>query len=156
MGLNTRILVLAAALPVIAAACGGETVTGDGGDGEAEPTITVGMALDVGGLGDKSFNDAANRGLQQAISEGVVAEADVELLEANQTGSNRDENITTLADQGVDKALVGVAFVATQLMIEMGHDQRPEPAVSLQGNQKPQQGDAVGAAGNGDHTRSAA
>lgn len=121
---QARLFVLAAVFAVIGAACGGETVTGDGGgggDGGAEPTITVGMALDVGGLGDKSFNDAANRGLQQAIDEGVVAEADVELLEANQTGSNRDENILTLADQGVD-LVVGVGFAFSEHVAEIAPD----------------------------------
>jgi basic membrane protein A len=122
---QARLFVLAAAFSVIAAACGGETVTGDGGggggDGDAEEGISVGMALDVGGLGDKSFNDAANRGLEQAIDEGFVAEEDVELLEANQTGSNRDENITTLADQGVD-LIVGVGFAFSEHVAELAPD----------------------------------
>jgi basic membrane protein A and related proteins len=100
-----RYLILVAVMPVLGAACGGETVTGGGdgdGDGQAGAGIRVGMALDVGGLGDKSFNDAANAGLQQAIEDGLVAEEDTDLLESNQTGSNRDENVINLADQGYD------------------------------------------------------
>jgi basic membrane protein A and related proteins len=62
----------------------------------------VGVALDVGGLGDKSFNDAANAGLQKAIQDGLVSEENTELLQANQTGSNRDANVVNLADQEYD------------------------------------------------------
>lgn len=120
----SKYLILGAITAVLAAACGGETVTGDGGgdgDGQAEEGISVGMALDVGGLGDKSFNDAADRGLQQAIDEEIVAEGDTELLEANQTGSNRDENITTLADQGFD-IIIGVGFAFSEHVAEIAPD----------------------------------
>jgi basic membrane protein A and related proteins len=107
-----RLIVASAAFALVAAACGGEAPGGPGGGGDGgEQGISVGMALDVGGLGDKSFNDAANRGLQQAIQEGLVDEENVELLQANQTGSNREENVTNLADQGYDLVVaVGFAF----------------------------------------------
>ena len=107
-----RLVVASAAIALVAAACGGEA-PGEpgGGGGGGDQGISVGMALDVGGLGDKSFNDAANRGLQQAIQEGLVDQDNVELLQANQTGSNREENVTNLADQGYDLVIaVGFAF----------------------------------------------
>ena len=102
---------------VFAAACGGEKdtdTTAPGGDAgeetsEAASDIKVGLALDVGGLGDKSFNDAANRGLQQAIEDGLVAEENTDLIETNQTGSNRDANIVNLADSGYD-LILGIGF----------------------------------------------
>ena len=129
---QTRLFVLAAAFAVIAAACGGETVTGGGdgdGDGDAQEGISVGMALDVGGLGDKSFNDAANRGLEQAISEGIVAEEDVAFLEANQSGSNRDENLTNLADQGFD-LVIGVGFAFSEHVAEIA-PQYPDQSFAI-------------------------
>jgi basic membrane protein A len=111
-----------AALAVVTAACGGAAPGGGGGGGgTGDQGITVGMALDVGGLGDKSFNDAANRGLEAAIDEGLVTEENVELLEANQTGSNRDENIITLADQGVD-LIIGVGFAFSEHVAEIAPD----------------------------------
>jgi basic membrane protein A and related proteins len=111
-----------AALAVVTAACGGATPGGGGGGGGAgDQGITVGMALDVGGLGDKSFNDAANRGLEAAIDEGLVTEENVTLLEANQTGSNRDENMITLADQGVD-LIIGVGFAFSEHVAEIAPD----------------------------------
>jgi basic membrane protein A and related proteins len=98
-----RLLAAASVFALVAAACGGATPQGGGGGGGgAEGGITVGVALDVGGLGDKSFNDAANRGLQQAIQDGLVTEDNTRLLESNQSGSNRDENVVNLADQDFD------------------------------------------------------
>ena len=105
-------------LMLLAAACGGDKeantdTTGDTGDAGAEATsdIKVGLALDVGGLGDKSFNDAAARGLQQAIDEGLVSEENTKLIETNQTGSNRDANMVNLLDSGYDLVLgIGFAF----------------------------------------------
>jgi len=108
-------LVLLAALMVLAAACGGEKAadTGGGGDTgdseEAASDVRVALALDVGGLGDKSFNDAANRGLQQAIDEGLIAEENTDLIETDQTGSNRDDNVVNLADNGYD-LILGIGF----------------------------------------------
>ena len=66
------------------------------------PDFKVGLALDVGGLGDQSFNDAANRGLQQAIKDGLVCKDSVKLVPANAAGSNLDSNIQALASAGYD------------------------------------------------------
>jgi basic membrane protein A len=118
--MRTRLLILVAVLGVIAAACGD-----DDGGGETGPTgvttttgttgaecnadIQVGMAFDIGGLGDRSFNDAADAGLQQAIDEGLVCEDNVVTNEANSTGSDRDQNAQALADAGFD-LVIGVGF----------------------------------------------
>ena len=92
-------------------ACGGSTPGGSPGDSGGGGGISVGLAFDVGGLGDKSFNDAANRGLQQAIEEGIVEEEDTEFIEANASGSDRDDNVIALADEGFDLIVaVGFAF----------------------------------------------
>ena len=48
--------------------------------------IKVGIAFDVGGIGDKSFNDAANAGLQKAIADGLVCEENPRYVEANADG----------------------------------------------------------------------
>jgi basic membrane protein A len=67
------------------------------------------MAFDIGGLGDKSFNDSANAGLQQAIADGLVCEDNVVTNEANSTGSDRDQNLQALADAGFN-LVIGVGF----------------------------------------------
>src|SRR3712207_1701262 len=118
---RARFLVLIAVLAIVAAACGGDdgddgetggdtgsTATG-GTSAECNSDITVGIAFDVGGLDDKSFNDAANAGVLQAIEEGLVCEDNVVTNEANATGSDRDANIQALADSGLD-LVVGVGF----------------------------------------------
>jgi basic membrane protein A len=100
---RVSLVAVAATFMVLGASCGGATpeAPGGGGGGGASE-LRVGVALDVGGLGDKSFNDAAAAGLQRAIDDGLVAEENTDLLQTNQTGSNRDENVVTLADQGYD------------------------------------------------------
>src|SRR5215204_1877937 len=101
-----RTLVLPLLVLSIVAAAGDDGGESGEGDGDGEPAaecssdIRVGMALDIGGLGDKSFNDAANAGLQQAIADGLVCEDNVVTNEANSTGSDRDQNLQALADAG--------------------------------------------------------
>jgi basic membrane protein A len=112
--LSTKRWLSAVALALVAAACGGgnPAETGDGGGGGGGGNeIQVGLAYDVGGRGDQSFNDAAYRGLQDAISAGYVSDENVDALEANQSGSNRDDNVVNLAEQGADLVIpVGFAF----------------------------------------------
>ena len=42
------------------------TTGGDGGSGDGKKTVKVGLAYDIGGRGDKSFNDAAYAGLRRS------------------------------------------------------------------------------------------
>lgn len=102
------------ALSLIAAACGGGNPadTTDGGSSGGEGSdIGVGLAFDVGGRGDQSFNDAAYRGLQDALDEELVTEDNTDFLEPNASGSNRDDNVVNLAEQGYDLVVpVGFAF----------------------------------------------
>jgi basic membrane protein A len=102
-------------LALVAAACG-EDETPPGGNGdtpECNADLNVGVAYDIGGIGDKSFNDAANAGLQAAIDEGLVCEENADSLEPDATGSNRDENVIALAEDGNNLVVaVGFAFSA--------------------------------------------
>ncbi|MEX2458793.1 MAG: BMP family ABC transporter substrate-binding protein [Actinomycetota bacterium] len=115
-GRRLRYLILVALFALTAAACGGDNPADPGDDGSpttGAPTsdLRVGVAFDIGGLGDQSFNDAADRGLQAAIDEGLISEENVETLEPNASGSNRDANVQNLADQGFDLILcIGFAF----------------------------------------------
>ena len=97
------LLVPLAALALVAAACGDDPAS-PGGSAAPECTndLKVGVSLDVGGLGDKSFNDAAKAGLDKAIADGLVCEENTKFLESNAEGSNRDENTINLADAGYD------------------------------------------------------
>ena len=115
--LRAKCSIVVAALALSAAACGGGNPAdtspsgGGNGGGDGGSDIQVGIAYDVGGRGDQSFNDAAYRGVQAAIDEGLVEEGNTDELEANQSGSNRDDNAINLAEQGADLVVpVGFAF----------------------------------------------
>ena len=114
---SRRLSLLTAALvpALIAAACGGGDPAGEDAEtgcaAASEDEISVALAYDVGGVGDQSFNDAATRGLQNAIDDGLVEEEHTDAIEANQSGSNRDDNVVNLSEQGCDLVVaVGFAF----------------------------------------------
>ena len=107
------------AFALVASACGsdddnaGGTTGASGSGAECNSDIKVGLALDVGGRGDKSFNDAAYAGMQKAIEDGLVCEENTKFIEANATGSDRDANVQALADDGYD-LVVGVGFAFSE------------------------------------------
>ena len=103
-------------LSIVAAACaedGGEAGEGDTPTECANPDFSVGVALDIGGLGDNGFNDLAKLGLDQAIEEGIVCQENTKFLEANSEGTNLDENVQSLADAGYD-VIIGTGFAFTE------------------------------------------
>jgi basic membrane protein A len=75
------------------------------GDGDGPK---VGLAYDVGGRGDQSFNDAAALGMEQAIDElgATCTEAEAQDGEAE---SAREDRLRTLADEG-HNPIIGVGF----------------------------------------------
>src|SRR5579862_5862537 len=66
----------------------------------------VGLVFDVGGVGDKSFNDAAERGLERAVAELGIGMRTIEPGD----GSDRESALRDLASQGYD-LVIGVGFV---------------------------------------------
>lgn len=91
---------------------------GRGDDAGCEADVCVGLVLDVGGLGDKSFNDAAYRGLARAKKELGIAGRLIEPTD----GADRESALRQLAAQGYD-LVIGVGFIFTddikKLAIEM-------------------------------------
>lgn len=86
----------------------------------AEPTdeppasdIKVGLAYDVGGRGDQSFNDSAAAGLDQAIAELGVESEEAE-AEDGEAETAREERLRTFAEAGFDPIIaVGFAYAAS-------------------------------------------
>jgi basic membrane protein A and related proteins len=68
--------------------------------------IRVGLVFDVGGKNDKSFNEAAWRGLQRARDELGV---DIQYIEPTE-GADRESALRTLAARKVD-LVIGVGFI---------------------------------------------
>src|ERR1041385_2024309 len=83
----------------------------------SKDAVTVGIVLDVGGLGDRSFNDGAYRGAQLAEKE---LGARIRLIEPGE-GSDREAGLRLLAAEKMD-LVIGVGFIftddATQLAKE--------------------------------------
>lgn len=90
-------------------------------DGAAQHGATrplrVGLVFDVGGRGDKSFNDSAYRGLDRAVHElGVQAE----FIEPGE-GADRESGIRLLAAEGFD-LIIGVGFIFSDDLYAAAHE----------------------------------
>ncbi|GAB3237930.1 BMP family ABC transporter substrate-binding protein [Kineosporia babensis] len=105
----TKLVAVAAAATFSLAACGGgsDSDTVDSGDSPTSD-IKVGLAYDVGGRGDQSFNDSAAAGLDKAKDEFGV---EIKELEASngETDAAREERLRLLADGGFNP-VIGVGF----------------------------------------------
>ncbi|HET6611918.1 MAG TPA: BMP family ABC transporter substrate-binding protein [Kofleriaceae bacterium] len=73
-----------------------------------EAEVCIGVVLDVGGRGDKSFNDAAYRGLVRAKKELGVGGRVIEPTD----GADRESALRQFATQGYD-LVIGVGFIFT-------------------------------------------
>ena len=98
--------------------------------------VKVGIVLDVGGLGDKSFNDGAYRGAQMAEKE---LGAKIRLIEPGE-GSDREAGLRLLAAEGMD-IVIGVGFIFTDDLTLLA---REYPNVKFAGVDYAVQTDATG------------
>ena len=103
--MNKRFMTLLALLlsfVLVAAACGSDDESGDGGDG-----LRVGLAFDTGGRGDGTFNDSAGRGADQAEADLGITVVELEAASAD----DRQPNLETLAGDGLTTIVAnGFAF----------------------------------------------
>jgi basic membrane protein A len=87
--------------------------TGSGESSAPESDIKVGMAYDVGGRGDQSFNDSAAKGLDEAKAEFGIGSEESE-AEDGEAETAREERLRTFADNGYDPIIaVGFAYAAS-------------------------------------------
>jgi basic membrane protein A and related proteins len=109
---RTTTLTISVILALIAVGCGGGG--GDqGGGGTAE--VRPALVLDVGGLGDQSFNDSAYAGLQRAKKEFNLTQT--ETLESSGP-TDYVPNLTQLADAGYDPVFA-IGFLMTDAVNEI-------------------------------------
>ncbi len=110
---GVRVGALLVGLALVAAACGGgDDEGGDAGTGGGGEAKKGGLVYDIGGRGDKSFNDSAYAGLEAARQEqGDKIEA--KDVEPNPDGSNRKELLDGLADEGYG-LIFGVGFLFSE------------------------------------------
>ncbi|MEV7399406.1 BMP family ABC transporter substrate-binding protein [Streptomyces sp. NPDC091267] len=103
----TAACAVTAALALTATACGSssdESSTSDKGQ------LKIGMAYDVGGRGDNSFNDSAARGLDKAKAE-FKAQTKELTAKNGETPADREQRLQSLAEGGYDPVIaIGFAY----------------------------------------------
>ena len=112
----TTLVAAASAMTIALTACGDRTETSStseeaAGSECAEPNgQTVGLAFDVGGRGDQSFNDSAAKGADAAACEFGFEISDAE-ADDGEPESARQERLIQFAEAGVDPIIaVGFAY----------------------------------------------
>src|SRR5688500_3960563 len=83
----------------------------------AEADLEVGVVFDVGGRGDKSFNDGAYAGAERAMRD---LGAHVRFVEPGE-GSDREAGLRLLAAEGMD-LVIGVGFIFTDDLTELAKE----------------------------------
>ncbi|MFF0446942.1 BMP family protein [Streptomyces sp. NPDC004609] len=103
----TAACIATAALALTATACGESSTDSDTSSGDK---LKIGMAYDVGGRGDNSFNDSAARGLDKAKAE-LDAETKELTAKNGETPADREARLTSLAEGGYNPVVaVGFAY----------------------------------------------
>lgn len=99
--------------------CATEDSDGGGGAEDTETQacvapddVQVGLAYDVGGRGDQSFNDAAYAGLAQAEDELGVTSQEGEAADG-EAESAREERLRSMAESGMNP-IIGVGFAYSE------------------------------------------
>jgi basic membrane protein A and related proteins len=110
------LLVLLASTALVFVGCGqdeapAESAGADASAAEAEPMVAA-MATDVGGLGDKSFNDGAYAGLEMGADLGFEAR----VVESNQQ-TDYVPNLSGLAEDGAE-IVFAVGFLMEEAVKE--------------------------------------
>ena len=114
----TTFVALAASAALGLSACGGSSSGGatttpaasdsSAASSSAATAVKVGLAYDIGGRGDKSFNDAAAAGLDKAKTDLGVEVKELEAT-AGEKDAAKEERLRLLADGGYDP-VIGVGF----------------------------------------------
>jgi basic membrane protein A and related proteins len=116
-GVRVGALLLAVALA--AAACGKSSTSSSSG-GNAPAAKKIGIVYDIGGKGDKSFNDSAYRGLQ-AAQQKLGSKIQTRDVEPNPDGSNRQELLEGLATDGY-QLVFGIGFLFSDAITAAAKD----------------------------------
>ncbi|MFE2702419.1 BMP family lipoprotein [Streptomyces mirabilis] len=99
--------VATASLAVALSACGGSSTSASSG-GSAK-TKGIGLAYDIGGKGDQSFNDAAYAGFQKAETDLKISGRDIEPQDG-ESDADKVQRLEQLAKSGYNP-VIGVGFV---------------------------------------------
>jgi len=120
---------IALAALLLAACAGNEGTEGSDGEATGETDVCasaegdgpkIGLAYDVGGRGDQSFNDSAYAGLERAVEELDATCSEIEAA-AGENDADRAERLRALADEG-HNPIIGVGFVYSVATYEVAPD----------------------------------
>ncbi|MCW2885830.1 MAG: basic rane protein [Streptosporangiaceae bacterium] len=108
------------ALALSAAGCGGKKTTTSNGGGGTKKTLKVGLAYDIGGRGDQSFNDAAARGLDKVKSDLNIQTEELS-AKAGEPDTDKEARLKLLASSGYNP-VIGVGFSYTAAVLKTAKD----------------------------------
>lgn len=106
VGQKGRRMILFSLLAMVAfvlAACGGGGGAPGGGTSGSQPTYKVAMIIAQGGLGDQSYNDLANEGLQRAAKD--FGNVEVQTIESPDVVNQGEALLRQAAQSGYDLVL---------------------------------------------------
>ncbi|MFD0394576.1 BMP family protein [Streptomyces nogalater] len=110
--------IASAALAVTATACGSTSSEKESSSSSADGKgVKVGLAFDVGGRGDRSFNDSAARGADKAKAEfgGEIKEL---TAKTSDTEADREQRLSDLAEAGYNPIVgIGYAYAASMTKV---------------------------------------
>ncbi|MDB4905358.1 MAG: basic rane lipoprotein [Gemmatimonadetes bacterium] len=112
-----KLLILVGALFVVHVALLFVRPSGAAQPPAAGDALDIGIVFDVGGRGDKSFNDGAYNGAERAAKE---LGARVRFVEPGD-GSDREAGLRLLAAEGVD-LVIGVGFIFTDDLTQLARE----------------------------------
>ncbi|WP_370946609.1 BMP family protein [Amycolatopsis sp. cg5] len=103
-----------AGLLTLSACSGSDSGSGStpepGASSGAQGSVKVGLAYDIGGRGDQSFNDSAARGLDKAKAESGVEVKELEAA-AGETDAQKEDRLRQLAEGGYNPIIaIGFAY----------------------------------------------
>jgi basic membrane protein A len=112
----TRLATAILAGALVLTACGGDDATDEpkasGSESAPKSDVKVGLAYDIGGRGDQSFNDAAAAGLDKAKTELGIEANEAEAAQG-EPESAKEERLRLLAQNGFNPVIaVGFAYSA--------------------------------------------
>ncbi|MFG1926645.1 BMP family protein [Cryptosporangium sp. NPDC048952] len=102
---------MAAVLAMALTACGGSDDDGDSTSSDSSAsaqTLKIGLAYDIGGRGDKSFNDAAAAGFDKAAKEFKLENKELAAKDG-EVDADKEARLKELADAGYN-TIVAVGF----------------------------------------------
>ncbi|WP_395110979.1 BMP family protein [Actinomadura sp. SCN-SB] len=113
------VTVTGAALLLSAAACGGKEASDSGGEGDKK-TLKVGLAFDIGGRGDQSFNDSAAAGLDRVKKDLNITTEEIS-AKPDEPDADKESRLRLLANRGYNP-VIGVGFAYTNAIVKVAKD----------------------------------